>query len=169
MEVRKKIGGNEGDPDLQPLWPLGRFDGLCCPCPEHQPAVTSATLVAVSQKLALYTDVYKTNAFGGTIHAGEAVYVEGLSPSTESLAETVVWQWTEEDETKSLTNAFTVLSVRLFPDLDSDDDVDAADIAGLSALSSEHGWLMPAMTNVLRRLRLRTDNNQRHRCNLHWG
>jgi hypothetical protein len=146
-----------GDSDLQPLWPLGRFDGTCCQCSEHQPFASAATLVASSQNLALYTDSFKTNAFGGTIHAGEAVHVEGLAPSTEPYAEKLVWQWTENNETKSVTNALTVLSVRLFPDLDTDDDVDATDIAGLSSLSSEHGWLMPAATNVLRKFRLRTD------------
>jgi hypothetical protein len=146
-----------GDPDLLPLWPLGRFDGFCCQCSEHQPFASAATLVTYSQNLALYTDSFKTNAFGGTIHAGEAVYVEGRTPSTEPNAETLVWEWAEDNETKSLTNALTVLSVRLFPDFDTDDDVDATDIAGLSALSSEHGWLMPAATNVFRKLRLRTD------------
>lgn len=146
-----------GDPDLGALWPLGRFDGTCCQCPDHQPAATSATLSVTSEKIALYTDSTKANAFGGTIHAGEAVYVEGLVPSTEFCAEKLVWEWTEDNETRSITNALTVLSVRLFPDLDSDDDVDASDIAGLSSLSSEHGWLMPAATNVLRKLRLRTD------------
>jgi hypothetical protein len=47
---------------------------------------TSATpLVSDSQELALYTDSHKTNAFGGTIHAGEAVYVvEGKTNLTES-------------------------------------------------------------------------------------
>ncbi len=146
-----------GDADLAGLWPLGRFDGFCCNCPEHQPFASAATLAASSQKIALYTDSYKTNAFSGTIHAGESVHVEGLAPSTEPYAEKIVWQWTEGNETKSVTNALTVLSVRLFPDLDTDDDVDASDIAGLSALSSEHGWLMPVSTNVLRMLRLRTD------------
>ncbi len=146
-----------GDQDLQPLWPLGRFDGTCCPCSEHQPFASAATLAASSQSLALYTDSFKTNAFSGTIHAGEAVHVEGLTPSTEPYAEKLIWQWTEDNETKSVTNALTVLSVRIFPDLDTDDDVDAADIAGLSSLSSEHGWLMPAVTNVLRKLRFRTD------------
>ncbi len=146
-----------GDTDLQPLWPLGRFDGFCCACPEHQPFASIATLAVTSQNLALYTDSHKTNAFSGTIHAGEAVHVEGLTPSTEPYAEKLVWQWTEDNETKSVTNALTVLSVRLFPDLDTDDDVDATDIAGLSALSPEHGWLIPAVTNVLRKLRLRTD------------
>jgi hypothetical protein len=146
-----------GDPDLQPLWPLGRFDGTCCQCSEHQPFATAATLATSSQKLALYTDSHKTNAFGGTIHAGESVHVEGLTPSTEPYAEKLIWQWTEGNETKSVTNALTVLSVRLFPDLDTDDDVDATDIAGLASLSSEYGWLMPVSTNVLRKLRLRTD------------
>jgi hypothetical protein len=146
-----------GDPDLVELWPLGRFDGFCCQCSEHQPFATAATLVAYSQNLALYTDSFKTNAFGSTIHAGEAVYVEGRTPSTEPNAEKLVWEWTEDNETKSLTNALTVLSVRLFPDLDNDDDVDATDVAGLASLSSEYGWLMPASTNVLRKLRLRTD------------
>ena len=146
-----------GDPDLVELWPLGRFDGFCCACTEHQPFASAATLVAYSQNLALYTDSHKTNAFGGTIHAGEAVHVEGLTPSTEPYAEKLVWQWTEDNETKSLTNALTVLSVRLFPDLDNDDEVDATDVAGLASLSSEYGWLMPASTNVLRKLRLRTD------------
>ena len=73
------------------------------------------------------------------------------------MAETLIWQWTEDNGTKSLTNALTVLSVRLFPDLDHDGDVDAADIAGLPSLPPEHGWVMPAATDVLRRLRLRTD------------
>jgi hypothetical protein len=35
--------------------------------------------------------------------------------------------------------------------------VDATDVAGLASLSSEYGWLMPASTNDLRKLRLRTD------------
>jgi hypothetical protein len=146
-----------GDPDLIGLWPLGRFDGFCCQCSEHQPFATAATLVAYSQNLALYTDSFKTNAFGSTIHAGEAVYIEGRTPSTEPNAEKLVWEWPEDNETKSLTNALTVLSVRLFPDLDNDDDVDATDVAGLASLSAEYGWLMPVSTNVLRKLRLRTD------------
>ncbi len=146
-----------GDADLARLWPLGRFDGFCCICPEHQPFASVATLAASSQKIALYTDSYKTNAFSGTVHAGESVHVEGLAPSTEPYAEKIVWQWTEDNETKSLTNALTVLSVRIFPDLDTDDDVDATDIAELPSLSSEYGWLMPAATNVFRKLRLRTD------------
>jgi|GEM_PF-3222343 len=122
----------------------------------RQPS-SSATLASSSQKLALYTDSCKTDSFSGSVHAGDAVYVEGLAPSTEPYAEKLVWQWTEDNETKSLTNALTVLSVRLFPDLDSDDDVDDSDVAGLASLSSEYGWLMPASTNVLRKLRLRTD------------
>lgn len=61
---------------------------------------SAATLVTYSQNLALYTDSFKTNAFGGTIHAGEAVYVEGLAPSTEPNAEKLVWQWTEDNETR---------------------------------------------------------------------
>jgi Bacterial TSP3 repeat len=146
-----------GDSDIQPLWPLGRFNGSCCQCSDHQPFATTATLVAASQNLALYTDSTKTNAFGGTIHAGEAVYLEGLSPSTEPYGEKLIWQWTENNETKSLTNELTVLSVRLFPDIDCDDDVDATDIAGFKSLSPENGWVLPAVTNIFRKIRLRTD------------
>ena len=45
MENSKKIKGSDIDPDLRPLWSPGRFDGLCCPCPEHRPAATLALTV----------------------------------------------------------------------------------------------------------------------------
>jgi len=62
------------DNDLVAVRPLGLFDGRCCPCPEHRAqSAESAGLAASSQRLALWADAFKTNAFGDTVRAGQPV------------------------------------------------------------------------------------------------
>ena len=150
-----------GENDLVAVWPLGYYDGQCCPCPEHQvppEGSESAELESCPARLALHADTPKTAAFGATVYAGQAVYVEGLSPSPSVGADRVVWKWTdEENHVHRVTNAFTVLSVRLFGDSDLDGDVDADDKALRPALTNAWGWAMPASANVFRPVRLRTD------------
>jgi len=78
-------------------------------------------LLSASSKLALWTDACKSNAFLGPIHAGEAVIVEGLSKSTTVDGEEIVWHYTHGMQNFTFTNAFTVLSQRIFADVDADD------------------------------------------------
>jgi len=149
-----------GENDLAAVWPLGLFDGQCCPCPEHRPqyGTESAEIESGSARLALWADAAKTHAFGATVHAGEAVWVEGLSPSPAVNADRIVWRWTDENNrVHRVTNAFTVLSVRLFGDVNLDGQIGAADRALHPGLSPETGWAVPAATNVFRPVRLRTD------------
>lgn len=145
--------------DLVASFPLGLFTGLCCPCPEHQPkyGASTVTLLSASSKLALWADACKSNAFMGTIHAGWAVYVGGLAKSTTVDAEELLWEYTQGNETHVFTNVFTLLSQRIFADLDSDGDVDADDNALHSSLSSEFGWILPVATNAFRKAQLRAD------------
>ncbi len=147
--------------DLVAVWPLGHFDGQCCPCPEHHvppDGSQSAELESCSARLALYADAAKTSAQGDTVNAGQAVWVEGRTASTSVGADRIVWKWTDEDNhVHRVTNAFTVLSVRLFGDVNLDGQVDAADKALHPALSHEYGWGMPAATNVFPPVVLRTD------------
>lgn len=151
----------EGENDLVAVWPLGYYDGQCCPCPAHEipPAGSqSAELETCSARLAIYGDACKSNAFGATVHAGEAVRVEGLSASTAVGADRLVWKWTDaQSHVHRVTNAFTVLSVRLFGDVDLDGGVDATDKALHPSLTNDCGWGLPAATNVFRPVRLRTD------------
>ncbi|OQC30129.1 MAG: hypothetical protein BWX70_01313 [Verrucomicrobia bacterium ADurb.Bin070] len=66
--------------------------------------------------------------------------------------------WTDENNwVHRVTNAFTVLSVRLFGDVNLDGEVNAADRSLHPGLSPETGWAVPAATNVFRPVRLRTD------------
>jgi hypothetical protein len=149
-----------GENDLAAVWPLGLFDGQCCPCPEHRPqyGTESAEIESGSARLALWADAAKATAFGATVHAGEAVWVEGLSPSPAVNADRIVWRWTDEnDRGHRVTNAFTVLSVRLFGDVNLDGQIGAADRSLHPGLSPETGWAVPAATNVFRPVRLRTD------------
>ncbi|HQQ92844.1 MAG TPA: hypothetical protein PLU38_13365, partial [Kiritimatiellia bacterium] len=70
----------------------------------------------------------------------------------------IVWRWTDENNrVHRVTNAFTVLSVRLFGDVNLDGEVNAADRSLHPGLSPETGWAVPAATNVFRPVRLRTD------------
>ena len=83
----------------------------------------SAELESWSAHLALHADALKSAAFGATVHAGQAVYVEGISPSPAVNADRIVWRWTDENNwVHRVTNAFTVLSVRLFGDVNLDGD-----------------------------------------------
>ena len=147
------------DNDLVSYYPLGKYDGTCCPCPEHAAngVASSATLVSDSSNLRLWLDASKSNAFSGTINAGEAIYIEGLAKSSAVNGEELVWQYTKDGETHCFTNAFTILSQRIFADLDFDGDVDETDMALHPALSPEHGWVMPVNTNAFRKIQLRTD------------
>jgi hypothetical protein len=154
-----------GENDLAAVWPLGRFDGRCCPCPEHRvppEGSHSAQLESCSARLAIHADACKSNAFGTVVHAGEAVWVEGRSASGSVGADRIVWKWTVGDHCVwRVTNAFTVLSVRLFGDANLDGEVNADDKALHPALSHEYGWRMPAATNVFRPIRLRTRGTRR--------
>ena len=147
------------DNDLVAYHPFGLYDGTCCPCPEHRPRYADVgELVSISPRLALWDDPCKSNAFSGAIHAAEPVYVEGLSESASPGADRIVWRYVDGDsETHVVTNAFTVLSQRIFADLDFDGDVETDDKALHPALSSEHGWIVPVDTNAFRKVQLRTD------------
>jgi hypothetical protein len=73
------------DNDLREFFPPGFYHVNCCPCPEHRRRVTdSATLKSSSSGLMLWSDACKSNAFTGTISAGEVVYVEGISVTVDS-------------------------------------------------------------------------------------
>lgn len=146
------------DNDLRACFPLGWYDGNCRPCRGHKPRIAdTATPVSGSSKLGLWLDSSKSNAFSGVIHAGEPLYVEGLSKSQSTDGETIIWQYTKDGETHDFTNHFTVLSLRLFADLDFDGHVDSADKALHPALSHEHGWVMPVNSNAFRVAQLQTD------------
>ena len=114
-------------------------------------------LISDSSRLSLWHDSSKSNAFSGSIEAGEALYVEGLTKSSAVNREELVWQYTRDGETLHLTNSFTVLSQRIFADLDFDGDVDAYDKALQKDISPEYGWTMPVNTNAFRIAQLRTD------------
>ena len=73
------------DNDLREFFPLGFYPINCCPCPEHRRRVAdSATLTSLPYGLMLWSDACKSNAFTGTISAGEAIYIEGLSVTVDS-------------------------------------------------------------------------------------
>jgi hypothetical protein len=128
-------------PNLVAYYPLGRFDGTCCPCLEHQPPTPYATLQSCSSRLALWRDARKRASFSGSISAGEAIYVEGLGKSPSPGAEKILWEYAWDGGTRVITNAFTVLSQRLYPDVDFDGDVDAVDKALRSSLPPAYGWV----------------------------
>ncbi|NLE73000.1 MAG: hypothetical protein GX609_13120, partial [Actinomycetales bacterium] len=131
-----------GDDDLIELWPVGPVLGQCCPCPEHRAAsVMSASLVNGTGNLALYEDAAKTTGFGGTVREGQPVYAEGTGASPYPWADRLLWRWVDaNNDVHYLTNRFTVLSVRLFGDIDLDGDVDEDDIALHPAPSEDYGW-----------------------------
>jgi hypothetical protein len=86
MRYASYINSNgTADNDLREFFPLGFYPANCCPCPEHRRRVAdSATLMSSSSGLALWSDACKSNAFTGTISAGEAIYVEGISIAVDS-------------------------------------------------------------------------------------
>jgi len=93
-----------------------------------------------------------------TAAPGHAVYVEGLSPSTSVGRDQIIWQWTEDNQSRAATtNYYTVFSLRLFGDLDFDNDVDATDRAAVTNLTEQHGWNMPVASNTLRKVELKND------------
>ncbi|MGI6496009.1 MAG: hypothetical protein ACOX5G_07965 [Kiritimatiellia bacterium] len=145
------------DNDLMPVCPLGRYDGTCCPCIEHQPPTPYATLRSRSSRLELWRDARKRASFSGSISAGEAIYVEGLGKSPSPGAEKILWEYAWDGGTRVITNVFTVLSQRLYPDVDFDGDVDAVDKALRSSLPPEHGWVVSVASNAFRKVQLRTD------------
>jgi hypothetical protein len=146
------------DNDLREFFPLGFYPVNCCPCPEHRRRVTdSATLTSLPYGLMLWSNACKSNAFTGTISAGEAIYIEGLYKSQSVGDKHLVWQYTDGEGSHTFTNTFTVLSQRIFGDLDFDGDVDSEDKALHPTLSSEYGWVIPVNTNAFRIAQLRTD------------
>ena len=56
-----------------------------------------------------------------------------------------------------LTNAFTVLSVRIIADLNLDGTINAADWALLPSLSHSRNWWLPAAPSAHRKIRLRNE------------
>ncbi|MGI5870401.1 MAG: hypothetical protein ACOX9C_13285, partial [Kiritimatiellia bacterium] len=158
-EDRHDSNMSVADDDLALYRPLGRYTGECCPCPEHRvegPARV-ATLRSLSPRLALWRNADKTDVFTGTVSAGETLYVEGLGKSASPGAEAIVWEYGRDGQTHVFSDAFTVLSQRLFPDVDFDGDVDASDKAAAGTLDPSVGWLLPPASNVCRKVQLRTD------------
>ncbi len=147
------------DNDLVIYYPLGYFTGQCCPCPEHKYRYAlSGTFASASTRLVLYSDASKSNAFTGTIHAGEPLYVEGLSKSSTVGADKIIWEYTDDDDqTHQLTNTITMLSQRIFADLDCDGDVDADDKATHASLDPVFGWVITTAPSEKRKVQLRTD------------
>ncbi len=75
-------------------------------------------------------------------------------------ADRIVWKWTDEDShVHRVTNRFTVLSVRLFGDVNLDGAVDDDDRAAEPGLSETYGWGIPVATNVFRPVRLSTQSH----------
>ncbi len=145
------------DNDLVAYYPFGRFTGQCCPCPEHQiQYAETATLIFASPNLAIWEDAKKSAAFSGTVYAGQAIYVEGLSKSSSVGADNFIWQY-EDDQTYTLTDIFTVLGQRIFGDLNFDGEIDVEDKALHTTLPREFGWIMPANANAFRKVQLQTD------------
>ncbi len=146
------------DNDLREFFPLGFYPVNCCPCPEHRRRVAdSAILMSSSSGLALWSDACKSNAFTSTVNAGEAIYIEGLYKSQSVGDKHLMWHYTDGEGSHTFTNTFTVLSQRIFGDLDFNGDVDSEDKALHPTLSSEYGWVIPVNTNAFRIAQLRTD------------
>jgi len=144
------------DNDLVAFYPIGRFSGACCPCPEHAlKFVNAAKLDSKSYNLSLWEDACKSNEFSGTLNAGTKLYVEGRFKSGSVGGDKLIWK--DVDSSQTHTNIFTVLSQRIFADLDFDGDVDLADKALHPSLSPAFGWVMPVDTHAFRKLQLQTD------------
>ena len=114
-------------------------------------------LFGCSSKLAFWDDACKSNAFQGILNPCEIAFIEGTGKSKKVDAEHVVWRYPLDGAMYYFTNTFTVLSQRLFGDLDLDGDVDVEDRALHRSLSDDHGWVMPVAGNVFRKVQLRTD------------
>ena len=147
--------GVSGDDDLYVSYLYTPFTGGCCPCPSHNPAVSSVSIEYISSKLRLWDDAQKTTASTG-VNAGQLQYLEGVSPSTSVTGEPLILSWTEDDEYKAKTNNYTVFSLRMFGDYNLDGAISSNDYAAASDIS-DNGWVMPVASNTLRRLELKND------------
>ncbi|MDD2230335.1 MAG: hypothetical protein PHY48_13095 [Candidatus Cloacimonetes bacterium] len=138
------------------IYPFLPYTGECCPCPSHNPSASiRATRTSCSENLRTWGDADKTAqcTFAGR---GDAVYVEGLFPSTTVGGDQIIWGWSEDGETYARTNTYTIFSLRMFGDLNFDNIIDSIDYAAASSLT-EHGWVMPVASNTLRKVELKTD------------
>ncbi|MDD2230819.1 MAG: hypothetical protein PHY48_15640 [Candidatus Cloacimonetes bacterium] len=68
----------------------------------------------------------------------------------------IIWSWSEDGETYARTNTYTIFSLRMFSDLNFDNNIDSIDYAAASSLT-EHGWGMPVASNTLCKVELKTD------------
>ena len=147
--------GVTGDDDLYASYLYTPFEGECCPCPAHNPAVSSVSIEYLSPKLRLWDNAEKTTVSTG-VNAGQMQYLEGVSPSTSVTGESLILSWTEDDEYKAKTNNYTVFSLRMFGDYNLDGTINSNDYAAASDIS-DNGWVMPVASNTLRRLELKND------------
>ena len=151
------------DSDLRPIWPLGSFSGVCCPCPEHRGAGGwQAKLISCTEGLKVYRDNAKLDSvsIGNTFLPGDCVYVEGYAASAEVGSESLGWEISNtgdaNSETYELDNAFSVLSLRLTGDYNFDGAVDGADRIVEPGLSETYGWGIPVASNSFKRVGLST-------------
>jgi len=147
----------ESENDLYESRPIYGHGESCCPHYGYGPnPEIIATRTYCSGRVRTYSSPSKT-AEKTEAFPGDPVFVEGQEASTAVGAEKIIWSWTEEGEAKASTNYYTVFSLRLFGDLDFDNDVDATDRAAVTNLTEQHGWNMPVASNILRKVELKTD------------
>ena len=147
--------GVTGDDDLYASYLYTPFVGGCCPCPAHNPEVSSVTIEYISPKLRLWDDAQKITTSTG-VNSGQMQYLEGVTPSASVTGEPLILSWTEDDEYKAKTNRYTVFSLRMFGDYNLDGTINSNDYASVSDIS-DNGWVMPVASNTLRRLELKND------------
>ncbi|MDD2601205.1 MAG: hypothetical protein PHO37_18600 [Kiritimatiellae bacterium] len=148
--------GVSGDDDFIKIYPFSPYTCGCCPCPSHNPsASTTATRIYCSPRLKTWGDAAKTTQCTSA-GRGDAGYVEGTHASAYIGGDKIIWGWSEDGKTYARTNTYTIFSLRMFGDLNFDNNIDSIDYAAASSLT-EHGWAMPAASNTLRKVELKTD------------
>ena len=90
------------------------------------------------------------------IAPGTAVYARGALPSALPWDGTALFSWDEGGETLTQTNAFTVASLRLIPDLNGDTYM-GADEYDLFDTDAPDAWRFPVREGLLRQVFLQTD------------
>ncbi|MBR4170906.1 MAG: hypothetical protein IKR48_04585 [Kiritimatiellae bacterium] len=145
-----------GEDDLVRVPGLSDCGSACCPC--HPSTMEYAVITGHSSSLRLWTDSMKSSAWqGGNVNEYTAIYAEGLTPSAMPGDAEVHWQVHRSDgTTESAVTQFTILGLRLFPELDGDGTVATNDVARFRELNLSQGWSVPAFEGKRHALLLRS-------------